>query len=160
MPETVINTSPLQYLYQAGLLDLLPALYESVVVPGSVVEELSRGHGAGVPLPDVSALDRVQVRRAREPALLPLVTDLGPGEREVLAIALESPGSLVVLDDALAREHAELLGLRFTGTLGVLLRAKREGQLEAVRAVLDKLDRLRFRLDPRTRAAVLSDAGE
>lgn len=159
MPETVTNTSPLQYLYQAGLLELLPALYGSIVVPQSVVEELSKGREAGVPLPDVSALDWVEVRGAREPALLPLVTDLGQGEREALAIALESHGS-VLLDDALARKHAELFGLRFTGTLGVLLRAKREGHLEAVRPVLDRLDELGFRLGPAARAEVLSLAGE
>ena len=151
MPETVTNTSPLQYLYQAGLLELLPALYGSIVVPQSVVEELSKGREAGVPLPDVSALDWVEVRGAREPALLPLVTDLGQGEREALAIALESHGS-VLLDDALARKHAELLG--------VLLRAKREGHLEAVRPVLDRLDELGFRLGPAARAEVLSLAGE
>jgi predicted nucleic acid-binding protein len=160
VPETIANTSPLQYLHQAGVLGLLPALYGRVVVPESVAEELARGQERGVALPDVSKLHWAEVRRAQEQGLLPLVSDLGPGEREALALGVEFPGSLVILDDALARRHAQLLGLRHTGTLGVLLRAKREGRLEAVGPILDEFERLRFRLDPGTRAAVLAEAGE
>jgi predicted nucleic acid-binding protein len=93
------------------------------------------------------------------PELLPLVTDLGPGERSALAIAL-ARRLTVILDDALARRHATLLGVRFTGTLGVLIRAKREGHLPAVRPVLERLEALRFRLDEATRSNALELAGE
>lgn len=90
----------------------------------------------------------------------PLVTDLGPGETQVLMLALESSDTFVVLDDALARQLAEALGLRLTGTLGLLLDAKRAGLLPAVGPLLDRLQALRFRLAPHTRAAVLRLAGE
>ncbi len=58
MPDVICNTSPLQYLHQLELLELLPALFGRVVVLQSVVEELERGLARGAPLPDVSALDR------------------------------------------------------------------------------------------------------
>ena len=80
--------------------------------------------------------------------------------REALALALESPGSLVILDDGLARRYAAHLGLRLIGTLGVLIRAKRQGLIAAVAPVLDQLDRLRFRVDPATRATVLLKAAD
>jgi predicted nucleic acid-binding protein len=48
-----------------------------------------------------------------------LVTDLGPGEAEVLMLALEAREAVVILDDALARRAAAMLGLRVTGTLGL-----------------------------------------
>lgn len=60
----------------------------------------------------------------------------------------------------MARRYAHLLGLSFTGTLGVLLKAKQGGHIPAVQPVLDRLEALRFRLDPVTRAAVLRLAGE
>lgn len=99
-------------------------------------------------------------RRPSSSIALPLVTDLGPGEREVLALALETPDSVCVLDDALVRQVAKTLQVRITGTLGVLIDAKRAGIIPAVRPLLDQLQSLRFRLAPRTRAAVLKLTGE
>ena len=53
-----------------------------------------------------------------------------------------------------------MLNLALTGTLGVLLKAKETGLLPAVAPVLERLEHLRFRLDPETRQAVLRLAGE
>ncbi len=36
MPNVIINTSPMQYLYQVNLLSLLPKLYGEIIVPQSV----------------------------------------------------------------------------------------------------------------------------
>jgi len=159
MREAVSNTSPLQYLYQADVLDLLPKLYDRVLVPAPVVEEIAEGRARGVALPDAGTLPWVTVVDPPAPEILPLAPDLGPGERSALAIAA-TRGLLVILDDALARRHAGLLGLRCTGTLGILIQAKRKGHLPTVRPLLDRLESLRFRLDPATRASVLELAGE
>ena len=83
-----------------------------------------------------------------------------PGETAVLALALESQDAVVILDDGLARHQAKRMGLRLTGTLGLLIDAKRAGYIEAVSPHLDALQSLRFRLDPNTRLAVLRLAGE
>lgn len=160
MSEVICNTSPIQYLYQLELLYLLPALTERVIVPPAVVEELSVGRALGVNLPDLATLNWVTVRRPVSEPALPLVTDLGPGETEVLMLALELHEAVVVLDDALARRVAETLGLRLTGTLGLLLDAKRAGLIAAVGRLLDQLEALRFRLAVHTRAAVIKLAGE
>ena len=52
MREVISNTSPLQYLFQAELLDLLPALYGTIVVPSGVADELAEERTLGVALPD------------------------------------------------------------------------------------------------------------
>lgn len=52
MPEAVSDASPIQYLYQVDLLDVLPALYGRVSLPEAVVVELEQGRARGVPLPD------------------------------------------------------------------------------------------------------------
>jgi predicted nucleic acid-binding protein len=70
--------------------------------------------------------------------VLPLAADLGRGEASVLALALESPYAVVILDDALGRRAAELLGVRMTGTLGLLLDAKKRGLIPHILPLLGK----------------------
>jgi predicted nucleic acid-binding protein len=160
LPEVICNTSPLQYLHQLALLDLLPNLVGRVTIPGAVVAELDAGRKYGVNLPDLSRLDWVDICHPASEQVLPLVVDLGPGETEVLALALERRNAIVVLDDSLARQVAQTLRIQFTGTLGVLLSAKHSGLIPAIAPRLDQLQELRFRLAPATRVAVLKLAGE
>lgn len=75
-------------------------------------------------------------------------------------LALELRPAVVVLDDALARRIAENLGIPLTGTLGLLLDAKRRGLITQVTPLLDQLQSLGFRLAPHTRAAVQKAAAE
>jgi predicted nucleic acid-binding protein len=160
LPKAICDTSPLQYLHQLELLHVLPALTEGVIVPPAVVDELATGRALGVNLPDVTELDWVSVRHPLSAAALPLVTDLGPGEAEVLLLALELPEAVAVLDDALARRVAHTLNLKLTGTLGLLIDAKRAGIISSVEPWLSQLHALRFHLARHTRDAVLRLAGE
>lgn len=160
MPEVICDTSPLQYLYQLGLLQILPDLAGRIVVASAVEEELQVGRELGVLLPDLGSLDWVEIRRPKSRPAIPLINDLGPGETETLMLSLESPDSVAVLDDALARRVAEVLEIQFTGTLGLLLDAKQARLVPAIRPLLDQLQALRFRLSPQTRSTILKLAGE
>ncbi len=160
MPEIICNTSPLQYLHQLGCLHLLPSLAQRIIVPPAVVDELATGRVQGVDLPILEKLDWVSVRTPVSKSAIPLVTDLGAGETEVLALALESTDCVAVLDDALGRRVATMLGIRLRGTLGLLLDAKKAGLITAVTPLLGQLQVLGFRLSPQTRSAVLGLAGE
>jgi hypothetical protein len=160
VPEAIVNTSPLQYLFQLGLLDLLPAFYGQVLVPEGVVREVRAGRDRGIPLPDLESLAWLKMERVKSRAVLPLAAGLGLGEREVLGLALELDDPLVVLDDSLARRFARRLALSLTGTLGLLLKAKQSGRIDRVRPYLDRLETLGFRLDSGTRAGVLKVANE
>ena len=86
MPEVICNTSPLQYLHQIGHLGLLPRLVGRVIVPVAVVDELAVGRAAGVSLPDPTTLEWVVIQRPASEKALRLITDLGPGESEVLRL--------------------------------------------------------------------------
>jgi len=160
MPEVVVNTSPLQYLFQLGLLDLLPALYGQVFIPEAVVRELSAGRTRGVSLPDLSSTPWLTVHPLTSRAVLPLAAGLGRGEREVLALALELAEPLVILDDSLARRFALRLNLPLTGTLGLLLKAKQVGRIDQLGSTLRRLQDLGFRLDEGTRKSILKLAQE
>jgi uncharacterized protein len=161
MPDVVIcNTSPLFYLHRLGRLDLLQKLYVEVTVPQAVVGELRAGREQGEDTPDPTRIEWIEIRTVQVPALITLITDFGPGEAEVLSMALEKPGSLVILDDKLARTVAKARELRVTGTGGLLLRAKEQGHLSTVAPLLADLVRLGFRLSPAATRNILDLAGE
>ncbi|NJL83889.1 MAG: DUF3368 domain-containing protein [Chloroflexaceae bacterium] len=160
MPRGIADTSPIQYLYQTNLLDLLPMLYGQIIIPHSVFEELSVGKSSGIFLPDITALNWAHICSAKSVSILPLVTDLGKGEKEVLALAIEIADSLALLDDGLARRYARFLNIKFTGTLGILLKAKQSGYLSLIEPILSQLELLKFRLDTATRNHILELAGE
>jgi len=125
-----------------------------------VAEELAYGRSIGHSLPDLSTVDWIRIEPVPDRLALRLASDLGQGEREVLALLSHRPEATGILDDMAARRVAEHLGLSFTGTLGVLLRAKAAGHLESIAPVIDRFETLGFRLDPRTREAVLRLAEE
>jgi predicted nucleic acid-binding protein len=66
-------------------------------------------------------------------AVQALPFNLQPGESEALALAVELADALLLVDDAQGRRAGRALGINYTGTLGVLLRAKAEGKLAALR---------------------------
>ena len=132
----------------------------SIIVPFAVTEELEIGRRDGVNVPDPAVFDWVTVLRCRDASRLPMVEDLGAGEAEALALALEIPESKVIMDDKLGRLVAQELEIPFIGTLGILLNAKQQGLIDLVEPLLVRLAELGFFLSERTRKAVLELAGE
>ena len=150
--------SPL-LLHQLGRISLLNALYSKVLVPKSVVEKLAAGRAAGHDVPNPATLPWVEIVSSPTVALLALATDLGKGESEAIAIAHER-NALLILDDGLARRHARLIGVKLTGTLGVLLKAKTDGHIPQIAPLVAKLTELGVHLSEQTRDAVLKLANE
>lgn len=133
----VADTSPLISLDACKQLGLLRKLYGSVVVPRAVERELSAGGKTGMPKGLTSAHRKwigVRTLGAPPPAL---VAALDIGEAEVIALALEVGSPLVLLDETAARAVARVRGLQVTGSLGVLLRAKKKSLLPAVKPSID-----------------------
>jgi predicted nucleic acid-binding protein len=103
MPAVISNTSPLLYLYRIGVLEWLPALCSDIWIPHAVVRELQEGQQKGYDVPMPGAYTWLQVV---EPQAVPsewLALDLGAGELAVLALAVEHPQRVVLLDDSRAR---------------------------------------------------------
>ncbi len=162
MADTISNTSPLLYLHQVRLLEILPALFARVFVPADVVRELNEGRRLGHDTPDVPQLPWADVL-SPDPVLLARVdTDLGDGERGAIALALARPGALTILDDRDARNHATARGgvVVVVGTLGILVRAKTAGHIANVREPMDRMIGRGLRASTATRTAVLKLAGE
>jgi uncharacterized protein len=136
----VCNTSPLLVLAKIQRLGLLTQLYARLVIPGAVVDEVgAKADDAAAQIQALVATPPVTVQRATPPTLAGLPVDLGPGEREAIALALEIAADLVVLDDQVGRRLARARGLQVTGTVGVLVEARSRGLLPALRPELDRL---------------------
>jgi predicted nucleic acid-binding protein len=89
-----------------------------------------------------------------------LSLDLGAGELETMALALENPDRIVILDDALARRIAQAAGLQVWGTLKVLLEAKAIGITEKILPQVDKLAEAGMWISDEVRQRVLALADE
>jgi predicted nucleic acid-binding protein len=75
-----------------------------------------------------------------------LQTQIDIGEASAIALATEKESSLLLLDDLKARNLARKLNLRFTGTLGVISKAKQIGVIENIKPLIEKLIVSNFRI--------------
>ncbi len=157
-PLAVTDTSPLILLAGIGKLDLLERLFEQVLVPYEVFEELVYKPDASEPHALI-ALTNVGVLRMPRPAP-PEAHVLDLGEQAAIAVALEHPRSIVLLDEARARKIAASLGLNVRGTLAILLEAKRRGLIASVQPLLTMMVANGARFAPSLLDAVLRSAGE
>lgn len=158
MAEYVANTSPIAHLHRARALDVLPTVCGVILIPEEVRAELRAGIARGKDGPDPDTLAWVHVVAAQQPEDIATLR-LGAGERGVLAVGRER-NAIVILDDGPARSAANRLGLRVTGTVGVLVQARRQGVLPALRPVLDRLDAGKFRMSRDLREWALAQCGE
>lgn len=164
MPErerpVVCNTTPIIALSLVEQLALLALLYEEVLVPPAVAEEVLAGGRGHIGLDAFQKANWIHVTPLTDPMRATLLSDLDRGEAEVIALALETGATLLILDDQLARRHATRLGLQVTGTLGILLRGKREGLISEIRPLLETLIAGGIYLSESLIAQVLVMAGE
>lgn len=81
---------------------------------------------------------------------------LDKGESEAIALAVELKADWTLIDERDARKVAKSLGLKVTGILGILLRAKQVGELESLQPVIDNLiNKAGFRIAPELLAQIL-----
>lgn len=156
----VVNTTPIIALSLIGQLELLHKLYDRIVVPAAVQAEVFAGGAAGIGILELREANWLEVVSLQDPRRADLIADLERGEAEVLALAQEQTVDLVITDERLARRHAKRLGMRLTGTLGVLLKAKELGMIGAVAPMIDQLRQGGIRLGDDVVTEVLRLAGE
>lgn len=165
MLAVVCDASPLVYLARLEQVGLLRLLYEAVLVPPAVWQEVAVG---GLGLPESAHLRsaveagwiRVEAPARVEERLSEFPRQLGRGEAEAIALAQERMAVLLT-DDRLGRKLAEALGLEVTGTIGLLIRAKRLGHLTRVEPLIARLrQETNFRMSEALWLDLLHAAGE
>lgn len=160
MLKVIVNSTPIIVLCGIGKLDFLRELYGEITIPTAVYGEVTAMEDSAC----------MQVRKADSWIHIESIRDitekkmykakLHAGEVEVMILAQEQKADLVIIDDNAAKKTAKYLGLTVTGTLGILLKAKRKGLVSRVDVLLDEMKRNGFYLDSRLEAFVLEQAGE
>jgi predicted nucleic acid-binding protein len=158
--QWVINASPLIALAKISHLFLLQNLCSNLLIPDGVVQEIEQGEAADPSRQWLRTVGKQWVQDVG--AIDPVVAawDLGFGETQVLSWVYKNPVYEAILDDRAARKCAAALGLRVRGTLGILLLAKKEGQVPSVRPLFDRLREAGFRVDTEVLRAALQLIGE
>lgn len=162
--RVISNTSPLLNLAIIGQLALVRQQFGRVWMPPAVLAELQ---------PEAERPGCMEIREAlrvgwlcvSDPPQTELVAvlrrELDFGEAEAIALAIQWREARVLLDERDGRRVARSLGLAVTGALGVLLRAKLQGDIISLRDALDHLETMAgFRLSDALRKAILREAGE
>ncbi|NOX61772.1 MAG: DUF3368 domain-containing protein [Chloroflexi bacterium] len=149
-PAVVTNASPLIYLALLNRFSLLHRLFSEVYLPEAVYEEVVvRGSGQPGAKETQIAIDDGWLRRIAVQdriAVENLLDELDIGEAETLVLAREINVRRVLLDDRAARNKAGLVGLAVTGTVGVLLLARKVGVIDSIQGDLDQLIESNFRI--------------
>jgi len=119
------NTTPLIALAGIDKLDLLRAIFGRIHVVREVMEECAVG--GRIMVPNLTGLSWVEIVDSTPPTLPGLLLELDKGEKHTLDMARKMAADWVIIDERIGRDLAEFIGLKVTGTLGVLLKAKRLG---------------------------------
>jgi predicted nucleic acid-binding protein len=158
----VSNTSPLTNLAAIGHFELLRKLFGKIHIASGVWEELNKGGRRHPGSSEVESASWVEHHDVGDRHLVVVLRrDLDRGEAETLALAIELEAEIVLLDEQEGRHAATRLGLRPMGVLGILLEARRLGEIEEIRPLLDALrHRAGFFLGEKLYRQVLEQAGE
>ncbi len=157
----VSNAGPLISLAAIEQLDLLRKLFSNIFIPQAVyyeVVDLGKNRPGQREVEMANWIQTVSVKKADMPKLM--LDKLDPGESESIILANELNADYLLIDEKLARRKAVLLGLSFTGTLGVLLMAKKSGFIDNITPFIEALQKASFRISDSVRLAVLREAGE
>jgi hypothetical protein len=150
----VSDTTAITSLLQVGQADLLAKLYQEVLIPPAVHQELLLAHSVLPTFLQVKAVHgSADVRR--------LQTELDLGEAEAIALAKEQRADLLLIDEAEGRRVALREGVSVIGLLGVLVQAKRLALINSVRELTGQLEQVAgFRVTDEVKEIIFRNAGE
>lgn len=162
MPDraVVVNTTPLIALAAASCLEALPLLYQSIIVPFEVAEEIRAGGQQRLGAPELASAPWLEIQTRNMGIPTYLSNALDRGEASVIATALERGIRLVCIDETVGRRVARLAGLDLTGSLGILIKAKQRGFPVVITEAMRRMREQGIWLSPQVIAATLAAAGE
>lgn len=146
----ICDTSCFIILSKIGELEILQKLYGEIITTPDIAEEF------GEVLPDWVKIESAQSQNTQKI----LETQIDKGESSAIALALELTDSTLILDDFKARKIAHNLGLNFTGTIGIIVKAKLGGSITSIKPILEKIKATDFRISSEIEIQALNEAGE
>jgi predicted nucleic acid-binding protein len=156
----VVDASPIILLAKTGHLVLLPTTTDKLLIPKAVAEEIRQAPSDDPARTWLDAEGEQFVEPTGPLAETVAAWDLGRGESRVLSVGVRRDGWTALVDDGAARRCGKGLDIPIIGTLGLLVVAKREGDLAAVRPVTKALRRAGLHVDDDVVDQVLRMVGE
>lgn len=158
----VSNTSPISNLAKVGQINLLEQLYETVLIPTAVYEELIDERAGETVITAVQSAAWLKIQSVQNQLLVGMLRSIiNLGEAEAIALAVEVNATRLLIDERLGRQAAAEQGLRITGVFGILLAAKQQGLIATVKPIMDNLvTEANFRVSSQLYTDVLATANE
>ena len=122
----IADTTPIITLLKLERLELLEKIFGQVIIPNAVYEELTANQkylSEAKVIDDCSFLKRGEVSDRQAIKILREVVGLDAGESEAIALADEQGADLLIIDERKGRRAAKQIGLKITGTIGILIQA-------------------------------------
>jgi predicted nucleic acid-binding protein len=136
----VADSSPLIAMGRIGQLEILHAVFGTLLVPDAVWQEVVAEASGKSGSSEIAAASWIEHRTVRDSSLVSLLKhDLGPGEAEAIVLARETGADFVLMDERLGRSAAQNLGLKVVGLIGVLIEARKQGLLGDAIETMDRL---------------------
>ncbi len=161
MQKVIYNSTPLIHLYKAGRLHLLKDFFAEILIPKEVLGESvedSSGSPDAKEIESAAWIHPVEIQNSDLKKALMFLLD--EGESAAIVLALEQKASLIIIDDYDARVVAREYGLKVTGTIGLLIRAKYAGKISSLKDELDGSKESGFWLSKELYQRVLKESGE
>lgn len=148
--KVIVDASPIINLSLIEKLNLLKELYKEILITEAVYEEVViEGHNE----PGSTELEKsikkgwIKIIKVNDKlAVESLKEHFGKGEAETIIAGKEKSGYIVLLDDREARSKAHIMGLKVSGTIGVLLLAKKYKKISDLKIMIDQLRKEGFRI--------------
>ena len=144
MSAVVSDTSPLHYLVECEAIEILPALFQEILIPPTVHRELQ--HQKTPPRLRAWAQSLPTWVKVQAPSVVDDSLDVDEGEKEAICLAREVKAIAILMDDRKGRAEAVRCGLRVAGTIGLLEAAAGRGLVDFT-AVIQRLRQTNARLD-------------
>jgi predicted nucleic acid-binding protein len=148
--QVVLNSSPLIFLSKLGYLNQFTESSDNFYIPQSVSNEIrAKSDPASQTVQTLINSGNLQIRASN---LTPLVNSLnqrlGKGESEAIALGIELNADYILLDDSTARREARRLGLNVRGTLAVIKKLNKDGNIsiESLDDLYQQLMKIEFRV--------------
>lgn len=161
--NVVSNAGPLIALAKIERFHLLRDLFGGITIPHAVFDEVvvRGGERAGAHETVQALNDWISIVPVRDLQLArSMQTQLGTGEAEAIALAIELPADYLLLDDRKARSVARFLSVEVLGAVGVLRRAQRRGFLSDLKPAIDALRMAGYHIGDAVYRRILDDIGD
>lgn len=160
MRRVIVNSTPLIILCNIGKLEILRNLYGEIIIPQAVYEEVTvKADSACQQIKSANWIHVEQIKDQSDKKMYR--AKLHAGEVEVMILAQEDKKTdLVVIDDNAAKKTARYLGLTVTGTVGILLKAKKSGIVGEIHPILNSMKKEGFYISGNIERMILEQAGE